>query len=92
MSEPTNVDEGLAWRTRLPELALDDVAAIAVVVGLAGICGVVWVMVGWWAGLGLFFLLLVVWGLVTLEALRRGHHGIDLAAAVANATVEAQQR
>jgi hypothetical protein len=49
-------------RLRLPVLAHDDVAAIGVVVGAIGGCVLLGLGAGWQAGLGLFFLLLVVWG------------------------------
>lgn len=50
-----------------PRVAREDVAAIAVASGLIGGCVLLGLEVGWWAGLGLFFGLLVVWGVLVLR-------------------------
>ena len=64
-------------RLRVP--ALDDVAAVGVVGGLIGGCVLLGLLAGWFAGLGLFFALLVAWGGFTLRAVAFGPSG-DLGA------------
>lgn len=55
-------------------LSLDDVAAVGVMIGLIGGCVLLGLLVGWFAGVGLFFALLVLWGAVTLHA----HRSLEL--------------
>lgn len=77
----TTGDEYMRWHMRLraPDLGRDDVATLAVVVGLIGGCVLLGLLAGWYAGLGLFFVLLVAWGLLTLSTIPGGH-SLDLAA------------
>jgi len=56
-----------------PAIARDDVAAISVLIGLAGGCVLLGVLVAWWAALGLFFALLVAWGALVLRAAQIAH-------------------
>jgi len=53
------------------EVAVEDVAAVAVVVGCIGGCVLLGLETGWYAGAGLFCLLLVVWGLTHLLIAQR---------------------
>jgi len=48
----------------LPQLdvGLADLGALALVAGILGGCTLLGLLVAWWAGLGLFFALLVLWG------------------------------
>lgn len=85
----TEISEQADARVWLPKVELDDVAALAVIVGLLGICVIVWVIVGWWAGLGLLFLLLVLGGLLVLTLLLRNAPTPGLDPVVVRATMRA---
>jgi hypothetical protein len=52
-------------------VALDDVAAVAVIAGCIGGCVLLGLETGWYAGAGLFCLLLVAWGLQHLLLAQR---------------------
>jgi hypothetical protein len=52
----------------LPELDGRDIAAVAVAVGCIGGCVLLGLETGWFAGLGLFLALLVLWGGYVLTA------------------------